>query len=96
MKSLVGQAIKLGVGIVLLVACAISLPAQAYQVARDDGTAPTPTPSPKQQHHLLLQNRSNGRAQAPDVPQRDGHLSAADRKLLRQHIEDAARDMYKH
>jgi hypothetical protein len=30
-----------------------------------------------------------------DQPRRDGHLSAEERRLLRQHIEDAARELYK-
>jgi hypothetical protein len=60
------------------------------------GDAPPSTPPNQESRHLFLQNPQDGRAEAPDVPQRDGHMSAADRKLLRQHIEDAARDMYKH
>jgi len=66
--------------------------ASAQAQSGSDNAPPNPA---QNAHHLFLQNPHNGRAEAPDVPQRDGHMSAADRKLLRQHIEDAARDMYK-
>lgn len=87
MKWAVWQLGKIGVGTVLWLAAAAAYPADAVEPARAE-TAPRSEPVAKP-HHFQLQNRA-------DVPQRDGHLSPQDRKLLRQHIEDAARDMYKH
>jgi len=96
MKWAVLQTRGLGIVAWLLIVIAASRPAwageqegAAQEQKRESSRAITP-------HHLLRQNPRGGAAQAPNVPQRDGHLSPADRKLLRQHIEDAARDIYKH
>lgn len=95
MKWAVLQTRRLGGAALLLLAIVATYPAYA---GPPPGTGPEQKrdrPAADRQHRFLLENPAGGAAQAPDVPQRDGHLSPADRKLLRQHIEDAARDMYK-
>jgi len=96
MKWAVLQTSKLGRVALLLISIAATHPAYAHEPEDVGSEHKKEPPAAEKPHHLLLQNPAGGAAQAPNVPQRDGHLSPADRKLLRQHIEDAARDMYKH
>ena len=85
--------VALSMALIVLIALIALITAPAAHAQY--GGEPPPAAHNQGSHHLFQQNPSDGRAEAPDVPQRDGHMSAADRKLLRQHIEDAARDMYK-
>ena len=96
MKWAVLQTHGLGMMALLLMVVAAGHPAWAGEPERAAQEQKRDLPEAVTPHHLLRQNPAGGAAQAPNVPQRDGHLSPADRKLLRKHIEDAARDMYKH
>jgi hypothetical protein len=101
MKWAVRQTGKLDIGAKLTIAVAVLAAATTYPAHAREPEQPVPEQRREhaagvRPHHFLLQNPAGGSAQAPNVPQRDGHLSPADRKLLRQHIEDAARDIYKH
>jgi len=80
------------------------LAAQAQPQRRSIGEAPPPSSfrraAPHSQHP-----RAASAASAPIVrtntpfdfggQQRDGHLTPEERRLLRQHIEDAVRELYK-
>jgi hypothetical protein len=45
--------------------------------------------------HRYLENVPGEASDAEAAQRRAGHLSSAERKLLRQHVEDAAREDYK-
>jgi hypothetical protein len=102
MKWAVRQTGKLQTGAKWLMAVAVLAAATVSQAhAREVEQQPMAEqrkehPPGARPHHFLLQNPAGGNAAASNGPQRDGHLSPAERKLLRQHIEDADRNIYKH
>ncbi len=64
--------------------------AQSYKAPRGKGAPP---------HQLQADRGGDGARSAvpPDLEQRrrDGHMTPEERHLLRQHIEDAVRELYK-
>lgn len=87
-----------------IVGAAGPLAAHAQPERRGNGVA-QPSPSFRRGSPPLRHPRAASAASAPIVrtntpfdfgtQQRDGHLTPEERRLLRQHIEDAVRELYK-
>jgi uncharacterized membrane protein YebE (DUF533 family) len=84
-----------GVAVLTLLAISAYMGGAREAWAEPGQSSPDAASQAAAQRHLFQQNPVDGSVAAPNVPQRDGHMSAEDRKLLRQHIEDAGRDIYK-
>jgi hypothetical protein len=56
---------------------------------------PSAASAPAAGSHRYLEAGPGEASDAEAAQRRAGHLSPAERKLLRQHVEDAARDNYK-
>ena len=88
-------------------AAALSPPAVADPPPQADRVAPSHTPShprnraSRSQHNPKADEPASEpimrTAVPPDLDQRrrDGHMTPEERRLLRQHIEDAVRELYK-
>jgi hypothetical protein len=87
-------------------AAALSPPAYADPPPlADRAVPPHPASHPRSRTHLPRKQREETPASDPivrtavppdlDQRRRDGHMTPEERRLLRQHIEDAVRELYK-
>ncbi|WP_158903326.1 hypothetical protein [Burkholderia sp. L27(2015)] len=82
---------KLGLAILILSVAVLNAGLGSAQAAEDTpGAASAPTAG----SHRFLSGPTNA-SDAEVAQRRAGHMNVAERKLLRQHVEDAAREGYK-
>jgi hypothetical protein len=82
---------RLGLAILILSVAALNTGLRSAQAAED---APGAASAPTAGSHRYLTSPTNA-SDAEAAQRRAGHMTVAERKLLRQHVEDAAREGYK-
>jgi len=82
---------KLGLAVLILSVAALNAGLRSAHAGEE---APGAASAPTAGSHRYLSSPANA-SDAEAAQRRAGHMNVAERKLLRQHIEDAAREDYK-